>query len=90
MRAIGGDANGRHAAEVLIGRAQRQPATKFEQSELPAGAVANIEGRDAFGANLDGGGRRGGHQRLRIGDDRKREHGREQYADGPSISRCKT
>jgi hypothetical protein len=78
MRAVGGDADRRHAAEVLIGRAQRQPATKFEQSELPAGAVANIEGGDAFGANLDSGGRRGGHQRLRIGDHRKREQGREQ------------
>ena len=52
--------------------------------------ISHIESRDAFGANLDGGGRRGGHQRLRIGDDRERKHGREQYADGPSISRCKT
>jgi hypothetical protein len=53
---------------------------------LAASRVANVEGRNGFGANLDGSGRLGGRQRLRVGHHRERQHGREQRTDGPSIS----
>jgi hypothetical protein len=53
MRAIGCDANGGYAAKVWVGRAQHEAAAEFQQTKLPTGVVANIEGRDTFAANLD-------------------------------------
>src|SRR5215472_2901804 len=46
MGAIRRNANGRNAAEVLVGRTQHEAAAEFEQPELPAGGVANVEARD--------------------------------------------
>src|SRR5262249_61837320 len=64
MGAIRRNANGRNAAEVLVGRTQHEAAAEFEQPELPAGGVANVETRDRLAVNLDRDRRRGGRRHL--------------------------
>jgi len=91
MRAIRRNANGRNATEVLVGRTQHETAAEFEQPELPAGGVANVEGRDRLAANLDRDRRRGGRRDLRIGrHDRQEQRTCDERRDGPSVCPCET
>lgn len=92
MRAIRRNANGRNAAEVLVGRTQHETTAEFEQPELPKRGVANVESRDRLGANLDRDRRRGGRRYLRIAwDERQEQRTRgDERRDGPSICPCET
>src|SRR5262249_31061902 len=92
MRAIRRNANGRNAAEVLVGRTQHETAAEFEQPELPAGGVSNVGSCDRVGADLDCDRRRGGRRYLRIawneGQEQRTCGDERRY--GPSICRCES
>src|SRR5262249_27157452 len=91
MGAIRRNANGRNAPEVLVGRTQHEAAAEFEQPELPAGGVANVEARDRLAVNLDRDRRRGGRRHLRIArDDRQERRTCDERRDGPPVCPCET
>src|SRR5262249_54075818 len=91
MGAVRRNANGRYAAEVLVGRTQHEAAAEFEQPELPAGGGANVEARDRLAVTLDRDRRRGGRRHLRIArDDRQEQHTCDERRDGPPVCPCET
>src|SRR5262249_50676846 len=91
MRAIRPNANGRDAAEVLVGRTQHEAAAEFEQPELPAGGGANVQSRDRLAVNLDRDRRRCGRRHLRIARDYRQEQRTcDERRDGPPICPCET